>query len=130
MNIRSFQPRAAYVLVKRIKLTKEQTGGIIVPGSEYGNFAFATIRALGPGDSCVSHQGSETDSGRMVDIKDLEIGDTVLIKTGHDASRVPGGRPRQETTLPFTVAGERVELINQAAVIAVVTLGDEDNDTG
>ncbi len=129
MNIQSFQPRAAYVLIQRIMLTKEQTGGIIIPGSEYGNFAFAVIRAMGPGDSCVSHHGMETDSGRMADLQDLEVGDTVLIKVGQDSNRMTG-RPRVEATLPFTVAGEKVELVNQAAVIAVVTLGDPDNDTG
>jgi co-chaperonin GroES (HSP10) len=109
MNITTFQPRNAFVLVRRIKLP-EQEGGIIVPSNEYGNFAFAEILA---------HMG---------DCDDLKVGDTVLIKTGSNA-RPMSGQPRIETTLPFKVDGEKVELLNEQAVIAVVTLETpNDND--
>jgi co-chaperonin GroES (HSP10) len=125
MNITKFQPRNAFVLVRRIELPKQE-GGIIVPSNEYGNFAFAEILAMGPGNACVSRIDRET--AHMGDCDDLKVGDTVLIKTGSNA-RPMSGQPRIETTLPFKVDGEKVELLNEQAVIAVVTLETpNDND--
>lgn len=117
MNIDTFQPRGPLILVKRIKLDKDDFGGIIVPGNEYGNYAFATVLAIGPGNACVSHSGY----GRyMAETRDLTIGDMVIMKTGSNENRLTG-QSRVDMGLPFTVAGEKVELIGEGAIIAIIT---------
>ena len=117
MNLTTFTPRGSNVLVRRIEMTAGMTGGIIVPGNEYGNYAFATVLALGTGNACVSRHipGNEY----MAELQDLSIGDTVIMLTGK------GGNPndvRQTlgTSLPFTVDGERVELIREGMIIAII----------
>lgn len=130
MNIATFQPRGANVLVRRLELTEAETGGIIVPGNEYGNYAFAEILALGTGNSCVSHVGTwasqegDVDSRYMGELADLKVGDVVLMMTGHPGSPF-SNQPKMETTLPFTVDGERVELIGEGKIVAVVTKSEE-----
>ncbi len=127
MNLASFQPRHSDVLFRRIKLEPKQTGGIIMPTGDYGNHCFGEVVSLGPGDNTIAryHVPLEgQDDGRMANVEDLMVGDTILIKTGQDAKPLQGRPNKMETTLPFTVNGEKLELVNEQFVIAVVTLGD------
>jgi co-chaperonin GroES (HSP10) len=118
MNLASFQPRQAFVLVRKLKF--EQAGGIIVPGNEYGKFALAEVVAVGPGNACVS--GPEY----MADTEDLIEGMKIIMETGKAGGL--SGRQAVDYTLPFTVNGEKLLMINQSAIAAIVTLGDPDND--
>ena len=130
MNIATFQPRGSHVLVRRLVMSKADTGGIIVPGNEYGNYAFAEVLALGPGNACVSHSGVFEDGGDgedtrfMGDTADLKIGDTVIMTTGQSANPLKGQK-RVDYTLPFTVGGEKVELIGEGMIMAIITKTEE-----
>lgn len=130
MNIETFQPRGSTVLVRRVKLTKEDTGGIIVPGNEYGNYAFAEVIAKGPGNATVSHVGdindqyTGADTRYMGETADLSIGDLVIMKTGMSENRMTG-QQRVDMSLPFAVAGEKVELIGEGMIVAIITKSKE-----
>ncbi len=117
MNLSTFQPRSTFVLVKKVPIKKEETGGIIIPGGEYGNFIFATVVNVGPGNAAVSNDG---EHGYDFAVKDLHVGDLVLIKTGHSGNALTRTNP-VDITCPFTVAGEKVLLIHEGAIIAIVT---------
>lgn len=131
MNIKTFRPRQSTVLIKRIPLTKEDTGGIIIPGAEFGQYGFAVILEVGPGNACVSHTGytggeneGDADTRYMGDTADLRKGDLIILKVGMASdplSRNPAERQKRDFTLPFTVAGEKVELIGEGAIIAIIT---------
>ena len=118
MNLHTLQPRGPRLLVKRIKLDKDDFGAIIGPGNEYGNYAFATVLAIGPGNATVSHVGGQ--SRYMGETPDLTVGDMVIMKTGTNENRMTGAS-RVDMGLPFTVAGEKVELIGEGAIIAIIT---------
>jgi len=126
MNIATFRPRQSTVLIKRIPFTKEDTGGIHIPGAEFGTYGFAVILEVGPGNSCVSHVGmvANNDTRYMGDTADLKRGDLIILKIGMASdplSRDPGKRQKRDFTLPFTVAGEKVELIGEGMIVAVIT---------
>lgn len=117
MNLASFKPRQAFVLVRKVKLPQE--GGLIIPDDSYGKWALGEIVAVGPGNSCVS------GPDYMVDTKDLEPGMLVLMETGKSAQPMRG-REAQDFTMPFTVNGEKLLMINQSAIAGIVTLGDSE----
>ena len=132
MNIKTFRPRQSTVLIKRIPLTKEDTGGIIIPGAEFGQYAFAVILEIGPGNATVSHSGifknddgsDDVDTRFMGDTSDLAKGDLIILKVGTSGSPLRQ-EPKRDFTLPFTVAGEKVELIGEGMIIAVITKAED-----
>lgn len=135
MNIATFRPRQSTVLIRRIPFTKEDMGGIIIPGAEFGQYGFAEVIEVGPGNATVSHVGmlsdqregepvSDTDTRFMGDTSDLRKGDLIILKIGMKGdplSRDPAARANRDFTLPFTVAGEKVELIGEGMIVAVIT---------
>jgi len=127
MNIATFKPRGSMVLVRRLKVSKEDTGGIIIPGGEYGNYAFAVVLALGPGNATVSHvglvhnlHGKPADTRYMGETADLTVGDLVVLKVGQNANPLRD-IPRVDLSLPFTVGDEKVELVGEGMIVAIIT---------
>lgn len=123
MNLASFRPRGSNILIRRLQISQKQTGGIILPDSQYGNFAFGQIIALGPGNPTVSHPGSwegiPSDTGYDFSLADLSVNDTIVFHAGRSANPLTH-QGKVDTTLPFMVGGERLELIQDSLVIAVV----------
>jgi len=123
MNIKTFRPRQSTVLIRRIKLKLEDTGGIHIPGAEFGQYAFAEIVRVGPGNASVSHVGTADDgldTRFMGDTADLKEGDLVILKVGTSGDPLQR-QPKKDFTLPFTVDGEKLELIGEGMIIAVIT---------
>ncbi len=133
MKIKTFRPRGSTVLVKRIPLTKEDTGGIIIPGCEFGSYGFAEIREVGPGNAAVSHvginvKGDGGDTRFMGDTCDLAKGDLVIVKfglKGDPLARDPAARANRDFTLPYEIDGEKLELIGEGMIVAVITREEE-----
>lgn len=132
MNIATFRPRQSTVLVRRLPIETKDTGGIIIPGAEFGQFAFAQIVAIGPGNATVSHMGRLHPDGRgdgndtrfMGDTADLAVDDLVILKVGTSGNALQQQQKR-DFTLPFTVAGEKVELVGEGMIVAVITKDEE-----
>lgn len=119
MNIMTMKVRHAFVLIRRIKMPADTTGGIVVPGDAYGNYAMGEIVDVGTGNPAVSNDGTAA-TGYDFSTADLKEGMHVLFKSGRNANPL-SGRPAEERTLPFKVNGEKLELLHEGDIIAIVT---------
>ena len=122
-SFKSLKPRNGLVLIRRDKGREKTEAGIFLSiDPEQGKFVLATVVAIGPG---------LLDVAIRVGMEDLAVGMRVIVKANNPDSKrqtALGNIENKENpcTLPFKVNGEKVEIINQHDILAIVE--EEQND--
>jgi co-chaperonin GroES (HSP10) len=115
-NLLSLTPRNSLVLVQEIEAGDETIAGIIIPqGAGKTLYAIGVILAVGPGTPSLGTRNPDTE--------DLRPGMQVMFQTGKAADPMARQNSRDDT-LPFTVNGNKVLLIDERQVAGIVTTGD------
>lgn len=114
IEVKSFQPRNGLVLIRRIK-TDKTSEGIIIPSGQFGDYAIGEVLAIGAGTPTTA---------TTTDVDDLTVGNIVMFQSGHQGNPIQN-RPARKNTIPFKVAGEEVELMDERTIIGILnTNGD------
>lgn len=102
------RPRGGLVLLKQHESSEKTTAkGIIIPLAVVdAGVTYATVLAVGP--------GAVLDNGQRSPM-DLEVGDTVIFQSAR--------------AMPVTLAGDKVFLVDQGHITAVVIGDDIRNET-
>ncbi len=114
-NLVTLIPRNSLVMVRAIKQNQTKAGIIIPEGMGKATYAIGEVLGFGPGTPSVGKYNPDT--------ADLEIGRIILFQTGHSPDPMNRQKGRDDT-LPFTVNGEAVILIDERQVVGFVTTGD------
>lgn len=111
-EFRRLKPRNHLVTIKRLRGEAKTGAGVIMPEG-YGSFDLAEVVDVGAGSAAM------VDSSRCGDTDDLRPGMIVIVKTAHKVQSANGQSGKAEHTLPFTVNGEKVELVQQQDIMAI-----------
>lgn len=114
------QPRGSNVIVRVHPSDEPKVGKIVMPGKYADKLAYATIMAVGPGQS---------DFSGKSDTRDLDVGQVVLMQNKVEAqSRAVAGPPSmQDAGMAMQVGGIEMMMVPSDLIMLVVSKPNSTN---